>query len=71
MNKTKYIATRLSLIALATLLFVQVVRFIAVLGTDYGFTLQQVGAGISLVVIFSVMGFWLSSDYDMKKLGDK
>ena len=71
MEKTKYIAFRLAVIAAASVLFGIVMYGLKVAGTYFGLDTQHIVGGLIVAVALGIMIYWLSEDYELQKLKDK
>ena len=71
MEKTKYIAFRLAIIAAASVLFGIVMYGLKVAGTYIGLESEHVIGGLIVAVALGIMIYWLSEDYELQKLKDK
>ena len=67
MEKTKYIVSRLVLIALATVAFVIICKGIAIIGKDFGMDPIHIVYGIISMFTFGMLVFWLGEGYEIKK----
>lgn len=68
MEKTKYIVSRLALIAFATAVVLAAVRGLVYIANTYGFEPQQVVAGFGIAACFTMLVWWLSESYELNKL---
>ena len=68
MEKTKYIVSRLALIAIATSIVLATVRGLVYIANTYGFETQQVVAGFGIAACFGMLVWWLSESYELNKL---
>ena len=68
MEKTKYIVSRLALIAIATSVVFATVRGLVYIANTYGFEPQQVVAGFGIAACFGMLVWWLSESYELNKL---
>ena len=68
MKKTKYIVSRLALIAIATSIVLAAVRGLVYIANTYGFEPQQVVAGFGIAACFGMLVWWLSESYELNKL---
>ena len=68
MEKTKYIVSRLALIAIATSIVLATVRGLVYIANTYGFEPQQVVAGFGIAACFGMLVWWLSESYELNKL---
>lgn len=66
MEKAKYIVLRLALFGFAVSAIGFGFRFIVQFAELYGWTVQQVGATITSLMVVALVTYWLSMDYDMK-----
>ena len=71
MEKTKYIVSRLAVIAVATMLFAAFMYGLGMIGKAFGIEPQHIVSGLIVTIALGMMIFWLSEDYDLKKLKDK
>ena len=71
MEKTKYIAFRLAVIAAASVLFGIVMYALKIAGTYIGLESEHVIGGLIVAIALGIMIYWLSEDYELQKLKDK
>ena len=67
MEKTKYIVSRLVLIALATVAFVIICKGLAIIANNFGFEPQHIVSGIGITLCFGMLVYWLGEGYEIKK----
>ena len=68
MEKTKYIVSRLALIAFGTAVVLAAIRGLIYIANTYGFEAQQVVTGFGIVACFGMLVWWLSESYELNKL---
>jgi len=68
MEKTKYIVSRLAIIAIATAVILASVRGLIYIANTYGFEPQQVVTGFGIAACFGMLVWWLSESYELNKL---
>jgi hypothetical protein len=68
MEKTKYIVSRLAIIAIATAVILASVRGLIYIANTYGFEAQQVVTGFGIAACFGMLVWWLSESYELNKL---
>lgn len=71
MEKTKYIVSRLAIIAVATVIFGAIMYGLGMVGKALGIEPQHIVSGLIVTIALGMMIFWLSEDYDLKKLSEK
>ena len=71
MEKTKYIVSRLAIIAIATVIFGAIMYGLGMVGKALGIEPQHIVSGLIVTIALGMMIFWLSEDYDLKKLSEK
>ena len=67
MEKTKYILSRLLLIAICTSAFAATVYAIGILGRNIGLDPIHIVYGIIGIFTFGMLVFWLGEGYEIKK----
>jgi|TARA_R110000744_G_scaffold364982_1_gene473669 hypothetical protein len=67
MEKTKYIVSRLVLMALATVAFVIICKGLAIIGKDFGMDPIHIVYGIIGMFTFGMLVFWLGEGYELNK----
>ena len=67
MEKTKYILSRLLLIAICTSAFAATVYAIGILGRNIGLDPIHIVYGILSIFLFGMLVFWLGEGYEIKK----
>ena len=71
MEKAKYIVSRLAVIAIASVLFGAFMYGLKIAGAIIGLESQHVIGGLIVTIAVGMMVYWLSEDYELKKLKDK
>ena len=71
MEKTKYIVSRLAIIAVATVIFGAIMYGLGMVGKALGIEPQHIVSGLIVTIALGMMIFWLSEDYDLQKLSEK
>ena len=71
MDKAKYIVKRLTIIAVATVIFGAIMYGLGLLGKSLGIEPQHIVSGLIVTIALGMMIFWLSEDYELQKLKDK
>ena len=71
MEKTKYIVSRLAIIAVATVIFGAIMYGLGMVGKALGIEPQHIVSGLIVTIALGMMIFWLSEDYDLQKLKEK
>ena len=71
MEKAKYIVSRLAVIAIASVLFGAFMYGLKIAGAAIGLESQHVIGGLIVTIAVGMMVYWLSEDYELKKLKDK
>jgi hypothetical protein len=71
MEKTKYIVTRLAIIAGSVVLLGAVMYGLGIAGRALGIEPEHIIAGLIGIIAVGMMVFWLAEDYELQKLKDK
>ena len=68
MEKTKYIVSRLAIIAFATATILAAVRGIVYVANTYGIDTQHIVSAIGITACLGMLIWWLSESYELNKL---
>ena len=71
MEKTKYIVTRLAIIAGSVVLLGAVMYGLGIAVKALGIEPEHIIAGLIGIIAVGMMVFWLAEDYELQKLKDK
>ena len=67
MEKTKYILSRLALIAIGTAVVIGALRGLVYIANNFGFEPQHIVSGIGITLCFGMLVYWLGEGYEIKK----